>query len=98
MGVGGGLDRLFDLVCPTAVAGGKDVAMPVRHDRVRSSSGTDLLAPDDQRNLDLVGSHGGQSGLDGIALRCPGRVASDRLVLGWGTLYVPFIEVDSRGG
>ena len=83
-GRGRGLDRLRDVLLRGLVPVGEDVAVVVRHHRLRGLAAADVLSADDQRDLDTLRGHLLQPGLELGPLGRPGGVALDRLVDGRG--------------
>jgi hypothetical protein len=65
----GGGDRLLHVRGVGEVIVGQHVAVVVRHHRLRGASGSDLLAADDQRNVDPLCGHRFQARFQLGALR-----------------------------
>ena len=78
--LGRGRDRLLHVLGAGLVVLGQHVLMVVRHHRLLDLAGADLLAADDERNLDLLGGHRLQARLELGALRRSGRVGAIGLV------------------
>src|SRR5512133_1019955 len=79
-GLCGSRDRALDLRRPALVHGGEHVVLVVRHYRVKSVAGLDLLAADDAGDLQALAPHLRESGLELGALGASRRVLADRLV------------------
>jgi hypothetical protein len=80
-GRGRGLDRAFDLGGVAAVHRGEDVILVVRHHRRERVAGADLLAADDEWDLDLLRAHLLEAHLELRALGRAGCIRLDRLVV-----------------
>ena len=82
LGLGSRGDRLLNVFRAREVILGEDVAVIVRHHRLLGLAGPDLASADDERDLDLLGRHRLQAGLQLGALRRTGRVSAVGVVDG----------------
>ncbi len=82
LGRQGRIDGCADLRLPRQVVGGEHVVVVVGADHLGRGPGADLLATDDQGNIEGAGGLAGQFGLELKALRGPGGVGQNRLVVG----------------
>ena len=73
--LGGRGNRLLHVLGAGLVVLGQHVLVVVRHDRLLDLAGPDLLAADDERNLDLLRRHRLQARLQLGAFRRTGRIA-----------------------
>src|SRR5207249_3748563 len=80
MGLRGGVDRLRDVLSRSLVPVAQDVAVVVRHHRLRLVPGADLLASDDERDVEALARHGLEPRLELRLLGGPGAVGLDGLV------------------
>ena len=102
--VGGGFDRALDLGAGALVDVGEDVAAAVRHDGFERVAGADLLAADDERDVEALGAHLLEAAPELVALGAAGLVALDRLVDRIGHAedavgaHVDDSRIRSRGG
>ena len=83
------LDRSLDLLGAALVHVGEDMLLVVRHDRLLQVARRDVLAADDERDLDALVPHLLQSELEARALRAAGRVVANGLVHGRGNTEDP---------
>ena len=74
------LDRLLHMFRRGFVKRPEHVMVIVRHHDVAGVAGADLLAADDDRNVDLFAGHRARAGLDGCALRRARFIRSDGIV------------------
>src|SRR5207244_5764037 len=79
-------DRRLHLRGPSLMRLGEHVAMTMGHDDVDRPAGVDVLAADDEGNLELAAGELFQSPLELRPLRGPRGVAQHRLVDGRGDL------------
>src|SRR5438132_577149 len=76
-GVGGGNDPALDLGGAARVDGREHVVFVVGHHRLEGVAGADLLAVDDERDLDLLRLHLAQPLAQLLPFRRAGRVVLD---------------------
>ena len=75
-------DRLLDVLGAALRDVREDVALPVRHDRLEGLTRRDVLAADDERDLDALVLHLAEARLELGAFPGAGLVSPDRLVDG----------------
>jgi hypothetical protein len=83
-----GLDGHFRFVLAGHVPRGQEVPVTMRHHRLVDLAGPDLLAADDQGELDFLPLHLGQGHLQRRALGRPRCIGADWLVDGNGNLNI----------
>src|SRR5204863_2149946 len=85
-GLARGVDRLLHVLRAALVHVGEDVILVVRHDGLEGLARPDLLAADDERDLDPLALHLGEPLPQLLALGRAGAVVADGLVPRLGKL------------
>jgi hypothetical protein len=79
-GLGGGVDGRVDVLVAALVRAREEEILAVRGAHVEEAAGLDLAAADEHRDLDRLGGHVRERGLEGGALGRPRGVREDGLV------------------